>query len=169
MTVLSNGHIIPPALVVRREGNVFTGVRLSGHMGGGGGYPSPRFFPRSLVPGHFWEGTPVPGSFPGLLSHVLSRGPQSCWGGGGGGTPVLTGQYPSPRQEGQYPVPGRRYPSPGQGVPRSPASVGYPKIGVPPQDRTGVPPHLPDIEQQSEYLLPGRRYASCGHTGGLLC
>ena len=58
------------------EDTVFTGVCLSTV-----GYPSPTFFPRSLVPGPFWgrEGTPVPGSFSGLWSQVLSGGgvPQS--------------------------------------------------------------------------------------------
>ena len=47
--------LLPPAYVVRREGNVFAGVSLSVHTGGVGG------------------GTPVPGSFPGLWSQVFSR------------------------------------------------------------------------------------------------
>ena len=38
-----------------------------------GGYPRPRFFPRWLVPGPLLRGTPVPCSFPGHWSQVLSR------------------------------------------------------------------------------------------------
>ena len=81
---LKQRPFLPPACVVRREGNVFTGVSQSVHPGGvGEGVPEsqvlsqvsgPRFFPRSLVPGPFWGGgTPV------LI-------------GGGGGTPVLAGK-----------------------------------------------------------------------------
>ena len=65
------------------EGYVLTGISLSVHTGGGG-YPSPRFFPRFQVPGPFWGGTPVPGSFSGHWSQVPS-----------GGYPILTGGYPS--------------------------------------------------------------------------
>ena len=56
------------------------------------GYPSPRFFPRSLVPGPSQGGTLVPGSFPGHWSQVLS-----------GGTPALAGGYLSPSQGMGYP------------------------------------------------------------------
>ena len=46
---------------IQWEGNVFTGISLSVHMGGSR-YPSPRLLPRSLVPGPFWG---VPHSWPG--------------------------------------------------------------------------------------------------------
>ena len=51
-------------------GYVFTGICLLTW----GGYPSPRFFPMSLVPGPFQGGSPVPSSFPGHWSQVLSGG-----------------------------------------------------------------------------------------------
>ena len=50
---------------IRRMGNVMFVIDPLG--GGGGGYPSPRFLPRSLVPGSFQGGgTPVPCSSQGL-------------------------------------------------------------------------------------------------------
>ena len=72
------------------EGTVFTGVCL--HLMGG--YPSPRFFPRSLVLGTFWE---VPQSCPGGLCQSWPRGvPQNM------GTPLArTGLgYPPPARTG---------------------------------------------------------------------
>ena len=58
--VLNFAKLLPPAYVVRWEGNVFTGANLSVHRGG----------------------TPVIGSFSGLWSQVLSQGgvPQSLPG-----------------------------------------------------------------------------------------
>ena len=131
------------------EGNIFS---LSVHIWG---YPSPMFFPRSLVPGPFrgypsprffpghWSqvlsgGTQVPGSFPGYWSQVLSRGTPVLAGG------ILPQSYPdwgypnlvlswlghsSPGWGYPAPVPSwlGGYPSPGQGV-LHPSSilVGYP-------------------------------------------
>ena len=58
------------------EGTVFTRVCLS--TPGGGRVPSHRFFPRSLVPGPFWEVPQLQ-----VLSQVLSGGyPSPGWGGG---------------------------------------------------------------------------------------
>ena len=95
-----------------------------------GGYPSPRFFPRFLVPGPFW-GDPVLGSFTGLWSQVLSR-----W----------------------YPVLARG--TPGQGYPKVRTALGYlspqPGLGYPPS-RTGVQslartglPRSPSLETQQQ-------------------
>ena len=77
------------------EGTVFTGVCL--HLMGG--YPSPRFFPRSLVLGTFWE---VPQSCPGGLCQSWPRGvPQNM------GTPLArTGLgYPPPPCQDRTGVP----------------------------------------------------------------
>ena len=124
------------------EGTVFTGVCVCPHWGWG--YPSPRFFPRSLVPG----------PFPGQWFQVLSRG------------------YPSPSQEGhpRYPhqvMTGTSWP--GQdGSPSPPPArrgLGYPSL--PARSGWGTPP--PGTEQQSEYLLCGGWYASCVHAGGRSC
>ena len=75
------------------EGNSFS---LTVHTGGGGGcYPSPRFFPRSLVPGPFWS-------------------PRT----GLGGPPPRPGQD----RMGYTPLPGMGYPRPvrsGWGTPPS--------------------------------------------------
>ena len=103
------GLVLPPAHVVRREGNVFTGISMSVHTGEGTPvpdsfsgfwsqilsrrYPSPRFFPRSLVPGHF-------------------QGVYQSW----------PGEYPSPSWGGGTPVPGRGYRS---GVPPAGLKVSY--------------------------------------------
>ena len=70
--IKSQASLLPPAYVVRREGNIFTGSSLSVHMGevpqsqvlsqvsGSRSflwrYLSHRLFPRSLVPGPFWGG-----------------------------------------------------------------------------------------------------------------
>ena len=62
----------PPAYVVRWD-NDFTSVSLSHHTGGRG-YPSPRFFPRSLVPGPFLGGEEV-------LQSQMGKVPQSWFGG----------------------------------------------------------------------------------------
>ena len=100
------------------EGIVFTGVCLST-----GGYPSPRFFQRSLVPGPFLRGYPSPKFFP----RSLVSGP-------------FPGEYPSPAKS-QSPVtaggssPGQGYPQPGLGYPslrqNSRASTCYAAGSVP--------------------------------------
>ena len=118
----SNKVILLITARIQRMGKVqFRQVCICTHWGGGavpgsfpglwsrvlskvlsGGYPSPKFFRRSLLSGPFWEvpqsqvlsqvsvprsflgGTPVPGSFPGLWFQVLSGGtpvpPSSDWG-----------------------------------------------------------------------------------------
>ena len=94
----------------------FQGISLSVHTGEGG-YPSPRFSPRSLVLDPLKGVTPVPGSFNGHWSQVLS-----------GGTQVLV----------------REYPSPIHGIPLDRGTL-QPRLdwGTPCWDRTGVPPHAP--------------------------
>ena len=118
------------------------------------------FFPRSLVQGPFWGvpqsfpgGTPVPGSFPGHWSQVLSRGnPSPGWAG----TPVLARDTPglgypparsrwgTPSQVWSTPWPGMEYPSiVSTGVSPSQKKLGYPKPSqneVPPFARNGVLP-----------------------------
>ena len=109
-----SGVFLLPAF--RREGNVFPGVCL---FTGERGYPSARFFPRSLVPGPFWGG--------GTQSQVLFlvSGPRS----------FLMGV---PKSQALYGI----IPQSWQGVPQF--QVGYPRTGVspwlglayPPPDRT---------------------------------
>ena len=129
-------------------------------------------FPRSFPEG----ATPVPGSFPGLWSQVLSQG---C-------TPVLTRKgYPSPglgvlqSQPGGYPMTGLPPPQPGQNwstpqpgqdwgtpwpgqdwvTPPPPplqSGMGYPlaRTGVPLGQNWGNPPTPnPETEHLMEYLL----------------
>ena len=113
-----------------REGNVFT--LFVRPRGGGGGYPSPRFFPRSLIPGPFWGGvTPVPGVWSQVLSggYFMVPGPfPGVW------SQVLFGQggYPSPRF---FP------------------SGALERIGVPPSWDWGIPPSPPRQNRRSEHLL----------------
>ena len=115
------------------DGTVFTGVCLF-TPGGGlsqslvpgpfpisapfaflGRYPSPSFFPRSLVPGLFQGDTPVPGCFPGLWSQ---------------GYPSLSQwRYPSPRW---------RYLCCGEPPEKDRTGVPPDRIRVPPA-RTGYP------------------------------
>ena len=128
---------LPPAYVVRREGNVFTGVSLSVHVGGGesqalslisspssfsGGHPSPRFFPWSRVFGPF-------------LGY--------------------------PREDRCTSQLGLGYPLAGTGEPLA----GYPSAGtgLPPGWEWGI--HPIGTEQHSEYLLRAERYASYSHAG----
>ena len=87
---------LPPAYVVRREGNVFTGVYLSVHKVGGG------VTPWSLVRGSF----PGPRSFPrGASSPVTgpAQGRGTPFLAGGGGYPNLG--WGTTRQDGGYPTP----------------------------------------------------------------
>ena len=128
---------LPPAYVVRREGNSFT-LFVCPHLGGGG----------------------VPISHNALQHFPECHG---AVGGGGPGTPpppppgggYLIG-YP-PGGSG-YPPWGylTRYP-PG-GV-RVPPPRGY-LTGYPPPPRGGT-----QVGQQKEYSLHGGRYASCVHAG----
>ena len=129
------------------EDNVFTGAcPFTGR------YPSPRFFPRSLVPGPLLVCYPNPRFF-------LRSFPR--------GTPILPGgDSPIP---GVIPVPGwgSTQPiwggTPGQGYP--PAGTGVPpgwELGSPHQDRTGVAPGQdkgipPPPERTAERVLATRQ------------
>ena len=78
---------------IRGVGKVmFSQVSVHSH----GGYPSLRFFPRSLDPGSLPGGIPVSGSFPDVWSQVLSEGGYPV---PGRGNLDLDGGYPSPRQD----------------------------------------------------------------------
>ena len=147
--MLTTFTFLPPAYVVRREGNVLTrvcpsiclstgGVPISHNAlqhfpechgaAGQGGYPA-----RSSWGGYPGGGVPWPGGYPG-------------WGGYPGRGDTLAGGIPWP---GGYPGQGGTLLGgyPGQG--------GYPARG-------GT-----QLGQHREYLLHGRRYASCVHAGGL--
>ena len=124
---------------------------VSVHIGRGGGYPSPRFFPRSLLPGPFWKGYPSPWFFAKSLVPGPFQGyPSLSWGGGvpqdRGTSPGRTGVGHTPRQD-RIGIPPARYPLAG----------------------TGASPLHPKTEQQSKHLLRGGRYASCDHAGRLSC
>ena len=116
------------------------------------------------------EDTPVPGSFPGLWSQILSQeepgGPSPGWGCSvlAGSTPVLTRGTPeqgytslpgldsgTPQPELGYPLLGLGYPLAGTGILPPPARTGVPlwpglvylpaRVTPPPHPaRTGVPP-----------------------------
>ena len=135
---------------------------------GGGGYPSPRFFPRS-----FQGDTPVSGSFPGHWSQVLSgRGSHTPAPGhwpqvfSRGGTSVMAGRVPHsflgvPQSwPGGIPVCG--YPSPGKDWVH-PSQV---RMGTPYPGQDGVPSMT---EKQNKHLLCTGWYASFVHAGGLSC
>ena len=169
------------------EGTVFTGVCV--HTWGGrgglpqtlvlsqvtgprsfpGGYPCPRFFPRSLVPGSF-QGHQFPGPFWGYSSPRFFPGHWSQ---------VLSGGYPSPGQG--YSSPGRGYPSPAGGYPvmeypLARIGLGYPpawagwgiqpgQMGCPPPlawSGWGTPPGQ-NSRASTCYAAGGKRY------GGLSC
>ena len=134
------------------ECNVFI-LFVRPHLGGGGGYPSPRFFPRSLLPGPFWEGhTPVLAwGVP-----ILARGegyPNPGWGTPSPSQDSGLGTLP-PGQDRGIPWPGLGCPPAGQGPPSS--------TGVPLPARTGVPPSAP--LPQTDYAA-GVRFPA----GGLSC
>ena len=139
---------LPPAYVVRREGNVFTDVSLSVHTLGG---------------------TPVPGSFPGLWSQVLFGWvPQSCpsWGG----TPVLAGVVPL-SWPGRIP---QSQQGPKTGVPPRQDMTGVPPAGTGlwyPPVRTGVPPTRTGLPLTRTWVpIPPRqnsRASTCYATGGM--
>ena len=110
--------LLPPAYVVRREGNSFT-LFVCPHRGGGGvRAPPPGGYPGQVPPGGVpGSGTP-PGGYPG---QVPPRG----------GTRV---RYPPGGYPGQVPPPGGY---PGQVPPRGGTRVRYPPRGVP---GSGTPP-----------------------------
>ena len=152
-------YLLPPAYVVRREGNSFT-LFVCPHGGGGGVRVPP------------WGGpgqVPPPGG---------SRYPP------GGGTRV---RYPPgvlgpPSPPGGYLtlVPPRGVPGPPGGVPDPGTPPGGYLTRVPPRGGTRTPlgrypgPGTPPgggtwVGQQKEYSLHGGRYASYVHAGGLSC
>ena len=102
------------------EGNVFTGVCLFT-----GGYPSPKFFTRSLVPGPFQGGTQSwPGSTPVLVGGTPSLAGGTLiwvtpWPGQDGVPPARTGEphsappspYPRIEQQSEYLLYGGQYTS----------------------------------------------------------
>ena len=141
MLILAN-HLFTAR--IRSMGKVmfshFTGVCLFTR-----GYPSPRFFPRSLVPGPFQGSTPVvAGGYPSPDHGVPRSQPKGYH---------QTGVPPPPDQD--------RTEVPGQD---------RTEVPPPPPRRIGLGhPPPPKTEQQSEYLLRGGQYASCGHAGGLSC
>ena len=179
--------LLPPAYVVRREGNSFT-LFVCPHRGGEGGYPGPvpppgGGVPRSGTPpggGGTWVRYPPPGGGGTQVRYTPPGGGTQVWSPRGGTQvrypPGGGGWYP-----GQVPPPGGtqvQYPPP-RGVPRSgtpPGGGGYPgqvtppgggggtRVRYPPPPRGGYP-----VGQQKEYSLHGGRYASCVHAGGLSC
>ena len=122
-----------------------------------GDYSSPRFFPRSLVLCPFQGGTPVPGSFHGLCSQVLSRGVPQFWPRGtsvlgqdwGLGYPQLGLGYPQPWQD--WGTPWAR-----TGVPPGRTGLGYTlghDWGTSPA-RTWVPPNPRQNSRASPCGMP---------------
>ena len=141
---------LPPAYIVRREGNVFTGVILSVH---GGRAPQSQVL--SLVYGTW--------SFSGgTHSQVLSGGvPQSqFWG-----TPALAGGMPPSLGQG-YPHWDWSTHQSGTGAP--PLRLGYTEVSP---SRECVPPptgYSPGDRRVNTYYTAGGM-PSCGHAGGLSC
>ena len=144
---------LPPAYVVRREGNSFT-LLVCSHPGGylypimlctisqnamgqtPGGVPCQV----QLGGGGYPAGGTLPGGYP--------SGGVPCLGG-------YPGRYPpQPGQDGGHPAQGGWYPGrvPPSRVPPSQVRMGGTQLG-----------------QHREYLLHGRRYASCIHAGALSC
>ena len=177
---------LPPAYVVRREGNSFT-LFVCPHLGG---YPYPIMLCNisqnamrqrggtQTPPGGYLTGYP-PGGVSGRPPGV-PRPPRGDLTGypPRGGTQTPPG-YPDP--PGGYPDPPRGgYPDPG-GTRTPRGGVGGYLTGYPPGGGTRTPPGgVPDrvpprggggtqVGQQKEYSLHGGRYASCVHAGGLSC
>ena len=137
---------LPPAYVVRREGNVLTRVCLSVHRGG---YPYP-----IMLCNISQNAMGQPGGVP----CQVQLGGYPAWGGVPcrGGVPCQGG-----------------YPARGDTLPRGGILLGgYPAGGVPCR---GVPswggtlPGGTQLEQHREYLLHVGRYASCVHAEGFSC
>ena len=151
--------LLPPAYVVRREGNSFTlfvcphlgggtrtwhpppggGTQTWPPPGGGGGYPDltpPRGVPGPDTPPRGVPGPDSPGGVPGPDT---PPGGTRTWHTPPGGT--------------------RTYPPRG-------GTRTWPPRGVPGPDPP--PGGGTQVGQQKEYSLHGGRYASCIHAGGLL-
>ena len=153
-----NSQLLPPAYVVRREGNSFT-LFVCPHLGGVpishnalqhfpecheavGGVPRP-----PLPQGGYLTGYP-PGGVPGP--------PGGTWPG----TPPRG--YPDP--------PGGTWPGTPRGVRVPPGGGGVPDWVHTRGGGTWTPPGGgTQVGQHKEYSLHGGRYASCVHAGGLSC
>ena len=161
-----NSHLLPPAYVVRREGNVFD-TRLSFHLV----HPYPIMFcnitqnSMGQTPG---GGVPCPVQ----LGAVPCQGGLPCRGVPFRGVPF----------QGVKGYPAWGVPCPGRGT----LPGGYPGKVPPSQVRRGgtlpggypakVPPPPArsgwggtQVGQQKEYSIHGGRYASCVHAGTLFC
>ena len=119
MCRISDTASLITALMSRMEKVLFSQVSVHTRLG----YPSPRLFPRSVVPGPFWGwGYPSHG---GWYSSIPVWGtPRSEWG------------TPWPGQDGVPPWPGQ------DGVASLPARLGW-----------GTTPPPPRTEQQIKNLL----------------
>ena len=138
----SKSHFLPPAYVVRREGNVLTRVCPSVCPQGdlGGGYP-----------------------YPIMLCNITQNSMGQTPGGGGLPCQVQPGGgIPCQVQLGGGTLPGG-YIVRGRGVPM----VGYPR--QPGQEGGTLLGGSTQLGQQKEYSLHGGRYASCVHEGGHFC
>ena len=155
--------LLPPAYVVRREGNSFTLLVCPQ-----GGYPYPIMLCNISQNA---MGQPVgEGTLPGPAGGVPARGGYPARGYPVGGYPV-GGTLPGGTLPGGTQV---RYPPPGPGQDGGYPSWGVPRSGVTPP--AGYPPWPgqdggggTQLGQHREYLLHGARYASCVHAGGLSC
>ena len=151
-------HLLPPAYVVRREGNSYT-LFVSPHLGG---VPISH---NALQ--HFPE---CHGAATGGVPCQVQPGGVPWWGGTLPGVPCQEGgTLPGVPRSGTPPA------RSGQGVPcqgGTPARGGVSCRGVP---RSGTPPSQvrmgggTQLEQHREYLLHGGQYASCVQPGGLSC
>ena len=136
----SQDNLLPPAYVVRREGNTFTLLVCPQ-----GGVPVSH---NALQ--HFPEYHGAVGGVP--VSHNALQHFPECHGAVGG--------YPA-RSSGGVPWLGGTLPGPAGGG--TLARRGYPGWGVP------WPGGGTQLGQHREYLLHGGWYASCVHAGGLSC
>ena len=167
---------LPPAYVVRREGNSFT-LFVCPHRGGGEGGSGSGTPPPPRGGGGYPGPVPPEGGDPGPVPPPPPPPP-----GGGGGVPG-SGTPPPPGGGGtqvRYPPPGGGggggYPGPVPPPPPGGGGGGVPGSGTPPPPR-GYPGQVPPppggggtrVGQQKEYSLHGGRYASCVHAGGLSC
>ena len=156
---------LPPAYIVRREGNVLTrvcpsihpSINLSIHRGE---YPYPIMLCNISQnamgqPG----GYPARSSWGGTLAGLYPAWGVPCLGGTlPGGVPWLGG-YP-----GRGGTLAEGYPGQGSTLVGGYPAWGGTLAGGYPAGRGGT-----QLGQHGEYLLHGGRYASCVHAGGLSC
>ena len=157
---------LPPAYVVRREGNSFT-LLVCSHLGG---YPYPIMLCNITqnAMGQTPGGYPYPIMLCNISQNAMGQTPR---GGtlpgpaGGGGYPARSswGGYPA-RSSWGHTLPGEGGTLPGGTLPGGILLGGYPAGGW------GVPCLAgSQLGQQKEYSLHDGRYASCVHAGGLSC